>query len=403
MKKFLIALAIIIIVPILVFAALYTMVPSFQSGVVRTMANFPGPIGDYFKAIPSEEEVLKSITEVANYFLENEIEKVVDKLQLAEKHDKRSYDLLIKQMTRLEPNKTQKILAAIREAKLKKSPIAATMEKINEEELKMSKDDAEYISNLSDAKKVEEIKKILDSEVYAHKKIAKILESLSELEINTILSNLSSEDSAEIIKEMDKDKRLDIKKRLAREEERKEDLRNTAALLLVKKLDELVKLIGPSSKYSENELADIYIELGPKVSGRILATISNQEFTDKLVKKIRNAELLKKNEDLFTKDMIKSLNIFRKYDDNINELVRLYKNIEEEKVALMVKTLYWNTDKIKTYPLSNGEKITISDADMAIDLLRSFQSKKQAAILSHLDNRIASDIFTRLALPKLSN
>ncbi len=67
----------------------------------------------------------------------------------------------------------------------------------------------------------------------------------------------------------------------------------------------------------------------------------------------------------------------------------------------MVETLYWSSEQVKTYTLSNGEKIVIGDRDMVLEMLSGFDDKKNSKILSYVDQRLASEIFTKLALPNL--
>lgn len=400
MKKLLLILFIVIVVPITALVGLYFLFEPFQIMTNDILAGVPGPIGDNFRNIPTDLEIEAQVDEVAKYLLKAEKDRAVDKLLLAESNDKDTYDVLIKQMNRLDPNKTAKLLEEIRKSKLKDSPIMATIDKIQEEEAEANKMESEYLANLSLSSKVEAIRRMLDEEINSHKRVAKIFETLSEDDVVDILSYLKDEDKKLIIKELESKKALEFKKKLYTKEERTVDIKNTARLLKAKPASEIAEQIGPGSKYTQNELIQIYTEFGPKKAGEVLSKINNPEFTDNLLSGIRDREILVNGVDTFTENLIDALNIYKEYDDKMNELVMTYREMDDARVARTVKTLYWNTAVSKTYDLGNGEKIVISDEDLALDLLRSFPSKKVASILSHLDNRIASDIFTKLALPK---
>ncbi len=400
MKKFLMVLLIIIIVPLIVMTALYFTVDPFTELANNVLSNVPGSIGEKFRTIPDDDEISKQIEEVADYLLDAEPDRAVDKLLLAESNDKGSYDLLLKQMNREDPNKTAQLLEKLRQSKLQESPIMATLEKIKEEEESESKMNADYLAGVSLSYQLEEMKRILDEDKNAHEKIAKIFESLSEDSALDILILLKENDRNGIISKFEPEKALDFKKKLKEKEERVDNLKNIAAVFKPIEAKELAKTLGPSSQYSKEELISIYDELGAKKAGEILAKVEDDEFVKEMLKKIRDRELLVKGVDTFSENLIDSLNIYKEYDDKMDELVSVYLEMDEESAAKMIKTLYLSSSKPTVYSLSNGEEISISDEDMAIDLLRSFSYKRCAAILSYFDNRIASDIFTKLALPE---
>lgn len=399
-KKFLIVLLIMIIVPLLIITGLYFGFAPFREIANEVFSNLPGSLGESFRNIPNEEEVKEEIALVSDYLLKADTEKAVDKLVIAENSDKKTFDLLIADMNRQDPNRTSMLLGEIRKRKLSKSPIASTLDKIREEEEENNKMDAELISTLSIYAQVDAVKKILDGGVDTHMRVAKILENLPEKNATEILYNLKEDDRSMIIKELDSKKSLEYKKKLYDTEKKLSDLTNTARLLKDKNADELSTIVGVGSTYTDEELIAIFREFGAKKAGEVLAKVRDDKFTDKIVNGIKDEEILDNKVDTYTENLIQALNIYREYDDKMLRLVSSYKEMDERRVAETVKTLYWSTGISKTYNLKNGEEITISDEDLALDLLRSFPPKKVASILSHLDNRIASDIFTKLALPK---
>ncbi len=400
MKKLLIILLIIILVPIGVLVALYFTVDSFHEMANNVLAKAPGFIGENFRSIPNDEDLQKDIEEISDYLLNAETDLAVDKLLITESNDEKIYQQLIKQMNRLDPNKTAKLLEEIRKNKLKESPIEATLEKIREEKEHEASLKADYISTLNLSSQMNEIKEILDENVDSYKKIVKVLELLPEQRVIEILSLLEKSDRDGIIKELDEETSQNYKKKIYERDQRMVDLKNIAKILEAKPAVELVEPLGLSSSYAPDEVICIFIEMGPKKTAEVLSKINNEVYTEEVMKNIRDRKILVDGVDTFTENLIEALNIYREYDDKMNELVSIYREVEEEEVAKTIRTLYWNTGVSKTYSLKNGEEIVISDEDLALDLLRSFPSKKIAGILSHLDNRIASDIFTKLALPK---
>ncbi|MDO4772692.1 MAG: hypothetical protein Q4A72_03930 [Bacillota bacterium] len=400
MKKVLIILMILVVVPLLAMTALYFTVDPFREMANNVLAKLPGSFGEKFANIPGDGEIGEQIDEIADYLLSADTDRAVDKLLLAESNDKATYELLLKQMNRTDPNKTAKLLEAVRQSKLQESPIMDTLSKIKEEEEKEHKLSAEYLSGLSLSNQLQEVKKILDEEKDAHEKLAKVFASLPEGAVLNLLPLLKESDKDQIISHFEADKALNFKKKLKEKEERLDNIKTVAATFQPIEAKELAKTLGPDSAYEKEELAMIYTELGPKKAGEILSKVDDDVFVKDMLKRIRDRERLGKGEGAFSENLIESLNIYKKYDDKMDELVSIYMEMDEDRTAKMIKTLYLNASEPKVYPLKNGEQIVISDEDLALDLLRSFSYKKTAAILSHFDNRIASDIFTKLALPE---
>ncbi len=400
MKKILIIILIFILVPILALVGLYYTVDPVKDKVDEAFKYLPGSLGESYRNKPTSEELDKQVREVAVYILDFKDDRAVDKLQLTESKDEKTYNLLIKHMMRLNPNKTTRLLELVRQSKLQKSPIQETLDKIQEEMNQNSKDTAEFIATLSSEEKVRRVRNMLDREVYPHETVAKIFEFLPEDDVVVILTYLSDEDRDLIFENMDHKKVVNFKSKLYAKINKLKSIVEVAALLKTKPAGELATLIGPGSKYEGTELTDIYRSLGPKKAGEVLAKVKSSEFREEIIKKIKNRENLVNGADKFTEDLIYALKIYSEFDDNLSNLQKVYVKLDETQVAQTIKTLYWNSKGVKNYQLKNGEKIIISDKDLALELLKSFGDKKAAGILSHIDNKLSSDIFTKLALPK---
>ncbi len=149
-----------------------------------------------------------------------------------------------------------------------------------------------------------------------------------------------------------------------------------------------------------DDLAIIYKNLGAKKAGEILAKSQDEQFVFDLIAKVKANELLENDEDLLTPDILKSLKIFREFDDNVNELIQVYSEMDTNKVVQIVKNMLLNASPSKVYELNNGELITISDEDLILEILTSFPQEKIATILASLDQTLSSELTRKLALPK---
>lgn len=103
--------------------------------------------------------------------------------------------------------------------------------------------------------------------------------------------------------------------------------------------------------------------------------------------------------DKFSEDMLKSMAIYRRFNENIANLVAIYSQSDDKKIAKVIDTLYWKSDGKKEYKLLNDDNIVIDDKLITTELLKAFSDKKIASILGFLDSSIATEISSKMALP----
>lgn len=400
MKGVLIAILLLIVLPTLVLGGLYFFVEDFQLLANEVLGELPGGLGDYFSTQPTRQETNEQISQIANYLLDLELQRTVDKLNLIENEDQTTYDLVIKSMLRMDPNRTEKVLEEKRRQSLSSDVVKATLDLIKEEETADYKDQADFLTKIPQAEAIEEVKNILDNRVDAYDYLYRIFEQMSDEKVSAILPFLSPNDQAVFEQMLTQERALAIKVDQTEWSLKQDELAHVASLLQGKSAKELSELIGPQTTYPLEELVVIYETLGPKRSGEVLSKLSDDAFVLSLVSAIKDHQKVLYGEDKFTSDMMKSLSIYKKFDDNISELVEIYSKVDDQKTAEIIKKLYWNTGEVKTYPLDNGELIEISDQALAIQLLKSFSTKKIASVLSFLDNTISTELSTKLALPE---
>ncbi len=401
MKKVIIAILIIILVPILIVTGLYFTVKPFQEMADEVLVYAPFGIGDKIASKPSSAEVDKQVSEVAAYLLSLGQDRAIDKMNVIKSDDRAVYDDIVKAMIRLSPNKTEKLLEAIKMQNQQGSALSNALAQIDEERTAEIKSKADFITALDIDAATAEIKRILDEEVGAHKLVGDIYQQLSAQKILEINTGLRENDILKINKNLTVEKLNEIKTLENKQVAASRTLEENAKILAEKKASELAELVGNTNTYPMEELAKIYQVLGPKLGGQVLALVDNESFANELSAAIADNCRLKGKTDDFSKDLYKSLNIYKDYDDNLKELVQIYENVDEAKVAETVRKLYWNSDKVEVYQLDNGETISISDQELALDLLKSFAPEKIASILSRLDDNISTEILSEIALPSL--
>ena len=191
-----------------------------------------------------------------------------------------------------------------------------------------------------------------------------------------------------------------IRNAYSSKQRRKEDLQQIADVYKSEAADTLINTLGNTSVYSLDDLAIIYKELGAKKAGEVLAKSDDETFVFDIISKIKANELLDNGEDLLTPDILKSLKIYKEFDDNVNELINVYSKMDTTKVVSIVRNMMLNASPSQTYDLNNGEMISISDEDLILRILTSFPQDKIATILSSLDQTLSSELTRKLALPQ---
>ncbi|HAS74984.1 MAG TPA: hypothetical protein DCS67_12635 [Clostridiales bacterium UBA8960] len=396
----LVVLLILFLTPLLALSALYFLNKDFQLSLNGLVSNVPGPLGAYFEKFPTRAEELEQVRIVSDYVLGLDESRAVDKLLILQKDDKRAYDDVIKDMLRINPNKTKNILEALRAATVNKDALSNTVSVIESEKQDDIKAQAAYVSSLPSNAAVEEVQNIITDGINGHRNAAAIFEFVDNNIAVDILYQLDQVDRNKIFASMSDTKAMAIKNAFSSKQRRISDLQQIATVYGSESPSTLINTIGNTGTYSMDDLAVIYKALGPKKSGEVLAKSNNESFVFDLVAKMKANELLIGGQDLITPDLLKSLKIYKEFDDNVLELIDVYSKMDMNRVIAIVRNMMLNASPSEIYELNNGQLITISDEDLILEILTSFPRDKIAQILSSLDQTLSSELTRKLALPK---
>lgn len=401
LKVVLIVILLFVIMPILILGSVYYFSDPFKDSVNNVMSSVPGPIGNYFDALPTAVEVSDQIKSIGDYMLSVETQRAVDKLLVLKSNDQTVYDQVIKSMLRANPNRTENILEEIRRSTVKKDLIANTIDQIDTENQDMLKEKATYLNSVSTSTAIDEMNTIISSSINGHKDLANILAVMDPKDAAKLAKFLSTDDYNKVMGYMEYDKANPIKLEVAANQSRKNELMNIADIYSTDKIYKLVDVIGNTNTYTLDELSVLYKKLGPVKAGKILSKVNNDEFVFSLMNNLKENEILDKGEDKITEDILNSLKIYKDLDDNIKELSDIYVKMSSDKVAALIQNLVRNSAEPKVYTLTNGENIVITDEDIALGVLKNFTQKKVSEILSLLDDNLSSDLSRKMTLPEI--
>ena len=395
----LIVLFILFVTPVLAVGTLYYFNKDFKLSVNGVMSQVPGPMGSYFENFPTQSEEMDKIRVISDYMLSITEDRAVDKLLVLKGEDSKAYDEVIKDMIRINPNRTKNILEAIRGQSLSKDAVITTVQKIEEEKTADIKKQADYIASLPVSSAITEIQKVVSASINGDKDAAQIFDSMSDEAAEKILYQLDETERNKIFSFLSEDKNFSIKQKHNEIIRKETELTQIAGVYKSENPATLINTLGDTRAYTVDELAVIYKNMGPMKAGEVLAKSRNDTFVFQVIEKMKENELLKENADNITPDVLKSLKIYREFDDNVSELVKVYSKMGTDKVADIIKNMMLNASPSKVYELDNGDMISISDEKLMLEILKSFPESKKADILSLLDKTLSSELTRKLALP----
>lgn len=396
----LVVLLILFLTPLLALSALYFLNKDFQLSLNGLMSNVPGPVGGYFEKFPTRAEELEKVRVVSDFVLGLDTSRAVDKLLILQKDDKRAYDDVVKDMLRINPNKTKNILEALRAATVNKDALSNTVLGIETEKQEEIKAEAAYISGLPSNAAVEAVQDIIEDGINGHRNAAAIFEFISDAIAVDIMYRLDQVDRDKIFSALSDTKSMSVRNTYSTKQRRITDLQQIANVYGSESANTLINTIGNTGTYTMDDLAIIYKALGPKKAGEVLAKSDNESFVFDLIAKMKANELLIGGQDLLTPDLLKSLKIYKEFDDNVLELKEVYSKMDLTRVVSIVRNMMLNASPSEVYELNNGQSITISDEDLILEILTSFPRDRIAQILSSLDQTLSSELTRKLALPK---
>lgn len=399
-KILLTLLIILVVVPLLSATALYFFFPAFKTTANNVLSNVPGPVGAYFASMPTEQEYNEKINSISEYLLKVDVDRAVDKLSLIKKDDAGMYDAIVRTMLRINPNATKAIVEALRANNLSKDAAASTLEQIKKEQEDDYSKKATFLEGLSVNTAVEEVNFLVGNSINGYREVAKTMDYMDPILAAKVMEKISSDIFKKIINAMDPEKAAFVRTEMTNRKTNLQSLGNTAQILSSQDLAKLVETLGNTNTYKMDELALIYINLGPIKSGKVLSGVTDDKFVNEVISAIKTKRIEDTGKDEITKDILKTLKIYKEFDDNVNELVTIYEKMKTDKVAANIQTMMKNNSSPKTYTLDNGENIVITDEDLALAILSKFSTKKIGDILTLVDDALSSELTRKLALPK---
>lgn len=398
-KAVLVLVVFFILIPALGIAGFYFMNQTFQYRMNAALAEFP-VVGSYFDAIPTPAEKKAQIKSIAEYFLEISTDRAVDKLILINSDEKSMYDEIIKNMLQIDPNATKIIIEDIRSKQLKGDAVSTTLDEITEERNEELEAIAKDLESLPFSSIRAEMYKILNDGLNGYSSLARIFEQMDAGKAFELLSLLDDVDAQSVLDAMDLQAKESIRMEMSKDISDTQKLISLSEIYASKDAEDLVAALGNTSTYKVEELAIIFKEIGIIKTGEILAIAGDDLLVNDIITEMKNNEVLSTGEDLITKDILKSLKIFKDFDDNILELTNIYSTMQPDQISQVISKLLTDGALPQVYVLDSGDIITISDEDLAYKILKNFDEKTIAEIIGNFSSTLASEVSKKLTVPE---
>jgi flagellar motility protein MotE (MotC chaperone) len=401
-KILLVIFIVFIITPMIIVGIIYYTNDNFRLEANKYLVVLPGPLGEHFKSYPTRTELDKQKVSIAKYLTQIDNNRAIDKLTLIKNEDEVLYNDIIKLMIKLNGNKTKVIMDEIRNNLVKKDVLLRTVEQIDVEKENEILEKAKYLESLTPITAINEIEADIEEKRTTYSELATIFESIKAENAVNLLRHMDEGVREKIIDNFGYDeKKREIKVLLSTINDNESKLKYASEIYLTENPEKLVSIIGNTATYKIDDLAVIYKNIGVIKGAQILAKLEDDNFVHELVNEIKEREILSNDEDLLTEDLLKAYKIYRDFDKNVKELTSIYEKMEDRQIAELIKRMIRNSTSTKKYTLNSGESISISDEDLALTILKEFNERKLAAVLSNLDNTLASDVTKKLSLPNI--
>ncbi|WP_425449190.1 MotE family protein [Dethiothermospora halolimnae] len=376
----------LIVLSLITLTITYAISSNFKKRANKILTKVPGVVGEHFESIPTDEEKKNQLNKLASYYGSLDIESATDKLYIIKQEDEELFNDIKDTMVDLSSTykkKAGKIIEEIRQIELRGNSIFALYEEIEEEENNKYIDKAKSLGEKTPVMVLEEIRNTLnglEGEPYNHyvKEMGRTFGYMEEDKAKEILYFLDENFRKDILRkisdEVGKEKAQTIDNLIDEKKANYNNLLKVSEVYENKQPTEAYKDIGSTDKYNVESLANIYMNLSPEQSAKILLQVRDDELVNNLFNKIINLEELFNKDTSITPAISAKLKELKKYDENVKELVATYERMEPGNVADII------------------DNMINDNPNMVLDILREMKRTKLSQVLKEMEAEKASNI-----------
>lgn len=396
-KPVLIVVSAFLMVPLLTAAITYYSSQSFRYKANEFLsAVLPGRAGSYFASQPTKEEKEEINRLIAKHYINYDDDRLVDKLLLIKNEDTQLYNDMIILLNRENSTKMARVREVIRRNELNSNTLQRILEEIDIETQTTADELVRYYTSLKVSNAIGEIERTFQAGELTLEQLPQVFEKLP-LDISAkYLTYLDHDLQQKIRFRLSNSTKNELDKRIEGIRLRTNQMIEIAQILENKQIDELLSEIGNNEQYTQEDLAIIYRNLSLKTGGSVLARVNDPEFINSLYESITELERLNRENNSFSKNLAATVQIYQKYNSNIDELAQVYQKMTVQELAAMADQMLKGNQVYQRHQLDDGQELIFTQEELLIDVFKQLKPTLVAKVMEQMDTARAVELSSKM-------
>ncbi|AHM56659.1 hypothetical protein EAL2_c13640 [Peptoclostridium acidaminophilum DSM 3953] len=393
--KIILALSFLVAI-LFAFLIVYIINPEFKVSADNAMKKMPlissiAGIGD------SAQDIEAQKNDLAEYYLSLDEGRVIDKLMLLKKQDKRLYKEIVQLMKDDDFEFTQEVLSEISLKEMKKNALKREIESMKKEKAGDISEKARYYAKvglLQTVRDIEDDIRMLEIDsTYA----ASLLQDMKPKYAARVIYYIDVDIKDAVETNLKGDAAQKIKRELLSFEKYIEEMDSMTMLYADKDYNQASLELQDKEKFKAEDVAYIIANMEVVQAGKILACFQDETYANDVIEEINKIKLL--NDQIDTGSLYTTVNIMDSYIGRVSELRESYKKMESTALADIIRNILGRDEIYKEYPVGEGV-LRITQEELLVDILRGLPPKSISKILKELGAQKASELTRKMGLPE---
>lgn len=393
--KIILALSFLVAI-LFAFLIVYIINPEFKVSADNAMKKMPlissiAGIGD------SAQDIEAQKNDLAEYYLSLDEGRVIDKLMLLKKQDKRLYKEIVQLMKDDDFESTQEVLSEISLKEMKKNALKREIESMKKEKAGDILEKARYYAKvglLQTVRDIEDDIRMLEIDsTYA----ASLLQDMKPKYAARVIYYIDVDIKDAVETNLKGDAAQKIKRELLTFEKYIEEMDSMTMLYADKDYNQASLELQDKEKFKAEDVAYIIANMEVVQAGKILACFQDETYANDVIEEINKIKLL--NDQIDTGSLYTTVNVMDSYIGRVAELRESYKKMESTALADIIKNILGRDEIYKEYPVGEGV-LRITQEELLVDILRGLPPKSISKILKELGAQKASELTRKMGLPE---
>jgi len=391
-------IAVFVFIPLGVLTLVYFTNDNFRSTANESLRSAPGLIGEHFRKYPTKSESKDKELYLAKHYITLENNTAADKLYIIKSNDEQVYNNIIKSMNSENSSKTSEIIKLVRNIELRKDILISTYDTIIKEKEALVTNEVKRIENMDTIMAISYINENITEKPSFLEELESIFSDIREDKGVELLLYLDSDLKNQILARLDPEKKNKLKNLLSEKAYELDRIKDLSLIYEAMEPNKAFEELGSTDKYSNEYLANIYVNLSVKQGAEILVNSNDNDFTRDLFNSMTKVELMTGKEQSTVGDILRTMNYLKEYNGKIEELIVLYEKMQPSDAVKIVEKMIVNKQNVTSFQIDSNPIYQISDSTIILDVLKGVKKNTLSEIISKLDSKKAAEITRDLAV-----